>query len=206
MTLTWRHDRVPGTPEHNMTLDEALLLAAQDGSGASPLVRVYTWDRNCVSIGRLQDETAAQVAYPDLHLIRRPTGGRAVRHGDDLCISVIARLADLPLSASVGVAATHQLLAGALVAAFCTLGVPAELGRASPKRGQTAHVDCFAVACRCDVIHGRTGQKLAGCAQRRVDGAVLQQISIPRANLPTSEDSFLMCVRTHFEAALQGKP
>jgi lipoate-protein ligase A len=204
MTLIWWYDRVPGTPEHNMAVDETLLMSAQDGSGVSPLVRVYTWDRDCISIGRLQDETAAQAVYPGLPLVRRPTGGRAVRHGHDLCISVIARWSDLPPSASRSIAATHQLLASALVKAFCALGIPAEFGSALPGRGQTAHVDCFAVSCRCDVIDGHTGQKLAGCAQRRVDGAILQQISIPRANLPTTEDAFFRCVRTQFEAAFQG--
>ena len=70
-----------------MATDAALLRELRDDAQALPIVRVYGWDRPCVSLGRLQDEQAVRAAFPDLPLVRRPTGGRAVRHGDDLTAS-----------------------------------------------------------------------------------------------------------------------
>ena len=93
----WRQETEPGTPDGNMAADAALLRELRDDPDTLPIVRVYAWDRPCVSIGRLQDEAAVRAAFPGLPLVRRPTGGRAVRHGDDLTVSVAARLSDLPL-------------------------------------------------------------------------------------------------------------
>ncbi len=186
-----------------MAADAALLQEAQSREDAVPTVRVYTWDGPCVSIGRLQDEAAVRAAFPSLPLVRRPTGGRAVRHGDDLCVTVAARLSCLPPRSQASVLATHRLFAGALVEAFCALGTPAEFGGETQKCGQGGNVDCFAVACRCDIVDACTGRKLAGCAQRRAGGAVLQQMSIPWAHLPASQDTFLVQVHSGLAAALE---
>ncbi|MBV9848866.1 MAG: hypothetical protein JO250_04180 [Armatimonadetes bacterium] len=176
----WRQETEPGTPDGNMAADAALLAEVRDG--ASPIVRVYAWDRPCVSIGRLQDEAVVRTAYPDLPLVRRPTGGRAVRHGDDLTISVAARLGDLPAPGGSGVSATYRLIAGGVMDALCALGVPAEFGAADGR--SSSGVDCFATACRCDIVDRRTGRKLVGCAQRRECDALLQQMSLPLVNIP----------------------
>jgi lipoate-protein ligase A len=180
----WRQETEPGTPDGNMVADAALLREVLDDPQSLPIVRVYTWDRPCVSIGRLQDEAAVRVAFPDLPLVRRPTGGRTVRHGDDLCVAVAARLSDLPLDGSEwGVLPTFRLIAAGLMDALMLCGRPAVFG-ASRSPGRASAVDCFASAARCDVVNPRTGRKLIGCAQRREDGALLQQMSIPLINLP----------------------
>ena len=44
-----------------------------------------------VSFGRLQDEDSVRAALSRPAIVRRPTGGRAVRHGDDLTVSVVTR-------------------------------------------------------------------------------------------------------------------
>ena len=132
----WSQEAGPGTPDENMATDAALLREMQDVGGALPIVRVYGWDRPCVTIGRLQDEAAVRAAYPNLPLVRRPTGGRAVLHGDDLTISIAARLADLPPGDGLGVLATYRLLAGGLLDTFRALGTDAAFGgeHRSPQR------------------------------------------------------------------------
>ena len=199
---TWRWRQTPGRgrPGGNMAADAALLREVRDDAQALPIVRVYTWDRPCVSLGRLQDEAAVRAAYPGLPLVRRPTGGRAVRHGDDLCVTVAVQQSDLPLDGAKGVAATYRLIAFALIDAFGLCGTPAAFGQA-PGPGRVSAVGCFAAAARCDVVDGRTGRKLAGCAQRREGEALLQQMSIPLADL-SGPAAFLVALRGCLAAQL----
>ena len=183
-----------------MAEDAALLRESRDDPQALPIVRIYAWDRPCVSFGRLQDESAVRDAYPDLPLVRRPTGGRAVRHGDDLTVSVAARLGDLPLERGNGVLPTYRLIAASLIDAFRLCGTPAAFGEGcSP--GRASAVDCFESAAPCDIVDSSAGRKLAGCAQRRAGVALLQQTSIPLANLPELPE-FLKTLRACLAARL----
>ena len=176
-----------------MAADVALLHALRDEARALPVVRLYGWDRPCVSIGRLQDEADVRRAYPDLPLVRRPTGGRAVVHGDELTISVAARLSDLPPDGGSGVLATYRLIAGGVTEALCGLGMDTEFGGTDGR--SVAHgVNCFDVATHCDIVSRHTGRKLAGCAQRRDGAALLQQMSLPGVNFQDG-DGFLTLFR-----------
>ena len=74
-----------------MALDETLLCAVQDR--ASPILRLYGWDPPSVSLGYAQDaETELDVSACNaagVDVVRRPTGGRAVLHWQELTYSVI---------------------------------------------------------------------------------------------------------------------
>ncbi|MEO6907921.1 MAG: hypothetical protein ABI210_08530, partial [Abditibacteriaceae bacterium] len=61
----------------NMAVDEALLEGARD-SGI-PVLRFYSWDPACISLGRLQ-KVPEVVRRSIFDWVRRPTGGRAVLH------------------------------------------------------------------------------------------------------------------------------
>ena len=87
----WQEEQSPGSPWHNMAVDAALLSELREGGQCLPIVRLYQWDRPSVSIGRLQPEEPVRRLYPDLPCVRRPTGGRAVLHGEDLTITVAAQ-------------------------------------------------------------------------------------------------------------------
>ncbi len=179
----WREEQTPGTPDANMAADTLLFEAVRDGAALCPVVRVYAWDRPCVSFGRLQNEITVRAAYPNLPLVRRPTGGLAVRHGEDLTITVVTRTEWLPSAHSQGVLASYRQIMDGLLLALDALGVPARLGGAACAR-QRKSVDCFASIAGCDATALSTGRKLIGSAQRRDRGAILQQMSIPRANMP----------------------
>ncbi len=176
----WHEDPRAGTPEGNMAADTHLFEAVRDGAQLCPLVRVYTWDRAAVSYGRLQDEDRVREAFPGLPLVRRPTGGLAVRHGEDLTITVITRNEWLPLARSQGVLASYRQIMDGLLFALDALGIRAQLGGAACAR-ERGSVDCFASVADCDATDARTGRKLIGSAQRRDRGAILQQMSIPLA-------------------------
>ncbi len=179
----WLQTPLPGTPLDNMDTDTRLFEAVRDGAILSPIVRVYTWDRPSVSFGRLQNEAQVRAEFPGLPLVRRPTGGLAVRHGDDLTITVITRTEWLPPGARQGVLASYRQIMDGLLQALGALGVAAQLGGSACAR-QRGSVDCFASVADCDATEIVTGRKLVGSAQRRDRGAVLQQMSIPLADLP----------------------
>jgi len=179
----WREEHIPGTPDNNMNTDTRLFEAVRDGRVLCPLVRVYTWDRPSVSLGRLQDEERVRAEFPGLPLVRRPTGGLAVRHGEDLTITVVTRTEWLPPSGGQGVLASYRQIMDGLLQAFVALGIAARLGGSACAR-QRGSVDCFASVADCDATESATGRKLVGSAQRRERGAILQQMSIPLAGLP----------------------
>ena len=92
----WLEHSQPGSPEFNMAMDAALLGALRDGEATMPIIRIYLWDRPSVSFGRLQSEAAVEKYYPNLPRVRRPTGGRAVVHGEDLTITAALLTSHLP--------------------------------------------------------------------------------------------------------------
>ncbi len=179
----WREEPIPGTPDDNMAADTRLFEAVRDGSVLCPIVRVYKWDRPSVSFGRLQDEAQVRAEFPNLPLVRRPTGGLAVRHGEDLTVTVITRTEWLPLQETQGVLASYRQIMDGLLFALDALGVSARLGGAACAR-QRGSVDCFASVADCDATDTLTGRKLIGSAQRRDRGAILQQMSLLLAPLP----------------------
>lgn len=194
MHWNWQVDAEPGEPEQNMMVDTDLLAALVAGDGM-PTVRVYTWDRKAVSIGRLQNEEAVHKLYPNLPLVRRPTGGRAVIHGEDLTITVAVRLDCLPLECR-SVLASHELLVDPVKDALTACGLIVCYG-GCPIRSQRDIVNCFELAASCDLIDGHTGTKLVGSAQRREGNALLQQMSLSLALL-SDRASFLSHLRERF--------
>lgn len=164
-----------------MAVDSDLLAALHMGDGI-PTVRVYTWDQKAVSIGRLQSEEAVRRLYPDLPLVRRPTGGRAVIHGEDLTVTVAVRLGCLPPECR-SVLASHELLVDPVKAALIAGGLAVCYG-GCPIRSQRGIVNCFDLAASCDLIDSHTGTKLVGSAQRREENALLQQMSLSLTLVP----------------------
>lgn len=150
----------------NMALDEALLrTAAQRGR---PLLRVYAWERRSVSIGYFQ-KFPAQLAATHV-VVRRPTGGGLVYHGDDTTYTVIAPPTHGLCAMKMGDA--YCALHKAVVAAFDSQPALHAAALNSP-RGQ---YECFQEPVHGDVVAG--GKKLAGAAQRRTKWGLLHQGSI----------------------------
>src|SRR5262245_62848777 len=129
MTETWRlliDDFADSAT--NMARDEAL--AAVHASGVPPpTLRLYRWRPACLSLGRFQRGAAidrAACARDGVQIVRRPSGGRALLHDDELTYAVIAR-ADHPLVAGGSVVDSYRLISAALLAGLQRLGVAAEL-------------------------------------------------------------------------------
>lgn len=193
--MHWLLDDAPEGAEHNMAADAALLVELAEQAGP-PAVRIYTWDQKAVSIGRLQADAPVRALYPGLPLVRRPTGGRAVLHGDDLTISVVIRLEDLPAD-SRSVLTSHHLIMGNVLRALSALGLEVCFGGCAIG-SQNGIINCFELSAACDLIDSHTGKKLVGSAQRRQDAALLQQMSLPLGIL-SDRELFLRCLHGEFQ-------
>ncbi len=160
----------------NMAVDRAVLRARRRGEVPATL-RLYSWRRPTVTLGRNQsvaDVDAEACRTYGFDIVRRPTGGRGVLHGDEVTYSVVASVADgIPR----GVSASYRMLCGALAEAYRSIGVPATLtGRA---RGDKAAGACYLHATNADLSLGAA--KLSGSAQVWDHDAVLQHGSFVRS-------------------------
>jgi lipoate-protein ligase A len=174
---TW--DAAPGW---NMAMDEALLLL---GSSV-PVLRIYTWSPDTLSLGyfqRLVDVPAA-LAYVEgsapseqvpSALVRRLTGGGAIHHTGELTFSITApadhAIYKGPLEPSY--TRVHDAIAMALREAGIEASArgKAKLASDVPETGM-----CFHKSAAVDLTWG--ARKGVGSAQRRKGGRVLHHGSI----------------------------
>ena len=165
-------DETPRPGWANMAIDQALLERA-DRLGESWL-RLYRWTPHCLSFGRHEP---ALLLYHREHIenagidaVRRPTGGRAVWHAEELTYAVAA-----PSRRFGPLAAAYLQIHSVLADALRELGMPAYLAPRSP----TPPLDsgaCFSHPVGGEIMIG--GRKVVGSAQLRQGGAMLQHGSI----------------------------
>lgn len=167
---------------------------------SGPVLRFYHWRPACVTLGRFQPaegnvKLEACTAL-GIDVAKRPTGGRAILHDDEVTFSLILRDEDLP-DTGRGVMDSYRALGAGLVAGLRKLGLPAELvdHHAQTRGGDPTSVmaagnpACFAAKARCDLMVG--DKKLVGSAQMRAHGIILQQNSLPlRIDFPRWDEVF----------------
>ncbi len=161
-----------------MAKDEALLRAVQQGL-ASVTVRFYRWEPATVSLGYFQpaeDVDRAAIERLGLGLVRRPTGGRAILHDDELTYSIVAPGEAIPGGRSIG--RSYLSISEALMRGLEILGIEARVGDEKATRDNSPAI-CFALSTRADLT--AQGQKVIGSAQVRREGFILQHGSIPVA-------------------------
>ena len=172
----------------NMALDEAILMDVVAGN-SPPTLRFYAWSPPCLSLGRNQplgDVDLVSCHAAGVDVVRRPTGGRAILHTDELTYSVSLLQTD-PL-ATGGVLESYRRLSEGLLAGLRLLGAqvsratgasmaPMEraAGQPSPAAGPTAV--CFETPSDYEITV--SGRKLVGSAQWRAQGGVLQHGTLP---------------------------
>ena len=156
----------------NMAVDEALLM-----SGGGPVLRLYSWNPACLSIGygqRIADVDRERLIGAGWDVVRRPTGGRAILHVDELTYCVVLP-GGHPL-AEGNMIASYQRLSQALVAGLNGL-IEAPMAEAQAnKRGRNGPV-CFETLSHYEITV--EGRKLVGSAQLRRAAGILQHGSIP---------------------------
>ncbi|MBE3142499.1 MAG: lipoate--protein ligase family protein, partial [Planctomycetes bacterium] len=92
---TWRLILTePAHGDWNMAVDEAILESV-GRRVVLPTLRLFSWQPPCLSLGYAQsfaDVDCAATIERGWEIVRRPTGGRAILHTDELTYSVIAPL------------------------------------------------------------------------------------------------------------------
>ena len=167
----------PAAGPENMAIDEAITMAITEGQ-VPPTLRFYAWAPPCVSMGRNQkyaEVDAARCAARGYDIVRRPTGGRAILHTDELTYSVIAS-PEHPLMAGLVLDSYLRLSAG-LVAGLARLGIAAEPAPGTNRAGPDVSPACFEVPSAYEIVAGT--RKVLGSAQARRARSVLQHGSLP---------------------------
>jgi lipoate-protein ligase A len=155
-----------------MALDEALMTRAR--STGEWVLRVYSWSAPTLSLGRHQGACAAYdaatLAAAGVAVVRRPTGGRTVLHDREVTYSVTA-----PATDAGALRESYQRINRLLVDGLRSLGVAAEIAE-TPRAPKPDVTPCFEQPSAGEIMAG--GRKLAGSAQWREHGAMLQHGSI----------------------------
>ncbi|WP_066293590.1 lipoate--protein ligase family protein [Bacillus sp. FJAT-29937] len=180
---TWRFiDTGAGSPSFNMALDEALLDWNSEGK-IPPTIRFYGWNPATLSIGYFQqvdrEINMDAVKQHGLGFVRRPTGGRGVLHEHELTYSVIVSEEHPQMPKTVTEA--YRVISEGILKGFHHLGMDAYFAvpktdeeRESLKNPRSAV--CFDAPSWYELVV--EGRKVAGSAQTRQKGVILQHGSI----------------------------
>jgi len=162
-----------------MALDESLLISAAL-KRMPPTLRLYSWVVPTLSLGYAQ--SIKDVDFTSLEqfgwgLVRRPTGGRAILHTDELTYSITAAIDD-PLMAG-SLLESYQRISKALLLALEILEIKAIADSVYPTNGIQGGKEpvCFEVPSNYEITVA--GKKLIGSAQARKNNGVLQHGSLP---------------------------
>jgi lipoate-protein ligase A len=162
------------TGEENMARDAALL--ERHRAGDDPVLRIYRWAPPAVTIGYNQDFgsfDAEAVAAAGFGLVRRPTGGRAILHAEELTYAVVGASPGPLFGDSLH--ATYMKINEALLDFLRGLGIEADISTGETREEMRGLV-CFKSAGRHEV--SVQGRKVIGSAQRRRGDVFLQHGSI----------------------------
>jgi len=158
----------------NMTRDQELL--ANHRLGDDPILRLYRWQPAAVTIGYNQDFTkfaTEKIAAKGYDFVRRPTGGRAILHADELTYAVVGTSPSDIFGDSLH--STYQKINLALLSFLHALHLEAEVSDGE-SRTEAEGLVCFRSSGKHEIkVDGR---KLIGSAQRRTNGVFLQHGSI----------------------------
>lgn len=166
---------------HNMHVDQ-LFAKRMVEQGGPPTLRLYGWNPYAISIGynqRRYDLDETKCLMQGIDIVRRPTGGRAILHADELTYSVVM------FAEGKSISQIYCDISKALVRGLRTFGADVEYSEVQPDfphlyRNQNS-IPCFANSARHEIQY--RGRKLVGSAQRRYaspdgDDVVLQHGSI----------------------------
>lgn len=184
--MQWRFLHTPpAAGDLNMAIDTVL---CRGGYCEVPTLRIFGWRPFCLSLGYHQSPAEIDLAAcrrAGIDVARRPTGGGAIFHAQEVTYSVAIPVGDawyglLPLDLyrriSEAIAAGLRLLGAAVSFAPAALAPWPAPRPATGRSSALAPVACFATSARNEILCA--GRKLVGSAQRRFRGGALQHGSI----------------------------
>jgi lipoate-protein ligase A len=164
----------------NMAIDEAILHGVAAGS-SPPTLRFFDWQPPCLSLGYAQP--LIDVDFDRLHergwdVVRRPTGGKAILHTDELTYSVITPQTDPRVAG--GIVESYRRLSEGLTRGLTHLGLISQSDKKADNSNRADNKEnpvCFEVPSNYEITV--IGKKLVGSAQARKQGVVLQHGTLP---------------------------
>lgn len=182
MTIQWRLlDTGLADGATNMAVDEAIVRALHAGL-IPPTLRLYGWNPPCLSLGQAQPAAEvdwAACAALGIDVVRRPTGGRAILHADELTYSLIAPENHPAIAGDI--VTSYRKISRGLLAGLHRLNIPGihsvpQYPMPNTLKPEPSPV-CFDAPSHYEITVN--GQKLVGSAQMRQGGIVLQHGAIP---------------------------
>lgn len=163
---------------HNMAADETLLSSAVEGVAS---LRLYGWDEPTLSLGYFQPERLrlGDPRLAALPFVRRPSGGDTLVHHHEVTYCLALPPSSPWHSSEPWLVRMHAILADALA----EFGVAARVHPTTDKHLFTGPL-CFHHYTAGDLLVGAA--KVAGSAQRRQRGALMQHGAILLASSPAT--------------------
>lgn len=153
-------------------------------SKAKPMFRVYGWEPWAVSLGFNQKEAdidADECRKRNIDIVRRPTGGRAVLHAEELTYSLVMNMPE-----GVTVQDVYRDIHLYFLERFASIGIDGlEFEKSQPNfrefyKSNDSSVSCFASSARYEIAYNN--RKVIGSAQRLFGKVLLQHGSILISN------------------------
>ncbi len=167
----------PTLGARNMAVDEAILGSVSAGD-QPPTLRLYRWIPPCLSLGygqRSREADLDRLSSRGWDIVRRPTGGRAILHIDELTYSLALPI-DHPLAAR-GIVESYRRISEALISTLTHLGARPHAERADSEATHTTNPVCFETPSHYEITVD--GRKLVGSAQVRRKAGILQHGTLP---------------------------
>ncbi|MEM6470075.1 MAG: lipoate--protein ligase family protein [Planctomycetota bacterium] len=168
-----------GDPVWNMAMDQAIAEAIGEevirGGSPTQTLRIYTWKAPTLSLGYFQQVEDSEPRFASVRRVRRSTGGGAILHDMELTYSLTM---GSPPSERGARPSLYSGVHEAILKSLADFGVHAKAYRDEPQDSATAEKAFLCFHRRTDddlIVHG---YKVAGSAQRRHRGAILQHGSI----------------------------
>lgn len=160
----------------NMRLDEEMVdLSRKSGK---PFIRFYTWSPYAISLGYNQKEnqfSKQKLLAEGIDLVRRPTGGRAVFHAEELTYCITA-----PTTGKEQNRAIYRFIHEIIANAFLSFDIKTDFIRSTSDFKSHYKTDfsksCFTSNARYELT--LDNKKIVGSAQRDFSDILLQHGSI----------------------------
>jgi len=170
------------TGKYNMDFDVHL---AENLPAGTAYFRLYKWKPYCISLGynqKFEDINLLKAASDNIDVVKRPTGGRAILHAEEITYSVIH-----PLNGDLSPVEIYRKISLALAKGLSLYDerlIETDLENVQPDFLQllkeSKGIACFASTAKSEVKY--KGKKLIGSAQRKMNNVVLQHGSILTGN------------------------
>lgn len=177
--MKWRFINT-GVNNGKFNMDYDIQLAKNFNPG-TVLLRLYKWNPYCISLGANQsfdDVNIEKVKIDKIDVVKRPTGGRAILHSEELTYSVIYPITNLTSARTVYNEINLALRKGLIE--FDEKLNEIQLEHQQPDFKEFYKSDmsaiCFAVSAKSELNF--KGKKLVGSAQRKLGNVILQHGSI----------------------------